>query len=234
MPNPTPILTLQFADIGFSNRSAFLAFIKKHIVEFALNRQELFLGQGYNAEYFHKDQQSSIEPVPVLIQPFINNGVLALRAYTKNAIDTLLFWQQLFKIENPAWCKNTVTSKENFIFSQLSKPIVYTSNNWIPFRDCKLKENNYYNIDKKADFQSTLIGNYRTLIQNLNIDEGNTKPNIEILKRSQHKSIIALKQKENAVKKYCFQIQFKIYVQMPLIFSLGQNVGYGNGVFKRI
>jgi hypothetical protein len=239
MPNnkTVPIKTIQFLDISFKNREAFLDFIKTNVIEFALNKQELFKAMGCNAEHFHKDKQNNTI-TKTLIHSLVKDNVFTLRAYTQKAIDTLDFWFTLYKKEHKHYV-NTIISTEQFEYKQLSKPQHYTSYNWAPFRDVVYKNNTYY-IEKNKpitnkDFKNQLFNNllYGFIQDVLMLDDKTIKvnpTNFDISKNYQ--SILALK-KDIAIKRHVFKTTFSINVQLPSYFSLGQNVGYGLGVFHR-
>ena len=242
MPN-TKIKTIQFLDISFKNREAFLDYIKTEVVQFALNRQDLFKAMNCNAQYFHREKHKEKE-VDVLIHSLIKDQVLSIRAYTQKAIETLDLWFKLYKKEFPDRCINTIISNETFQYKILEKPQTYTSSNWIPFNDCELKNKTYYNKEKnlaldKSSFKAQLFANLLYgFIEKIGLDTDNirVKPtNFKIA--TKHKSILALKTKVDAkeikVKKYSFKVTFTSNVQLPSYFSLGQNLGYGNGVFIR-
>ncbi|AMC10199.1 hypothetical protein Lupro_02550 [Lutibacter profundi] len=239
----TPIKTIQFLDLCFNNREYFLDHIKTEVVEFALNKQELFKAMDCNAEYFHKDKHKT-KTVDVLIHSLLINNTLTLRAYTQKAIETLDFWFTLYKKEFPKKCVNVIISTEFFEYKTLNQPQTYTSTNWIPFNNCELKNKTYYNKEKNIklnnnEFKTQLFANVLYgFIEKLGLDTQTIK-----LKPShftiapKHKSILALKTKvagkEIKVKKYSFKTTFTSNVQLPSYFSLGQNIGYGNGVFIR-
>jgi len=240
----TKIKTIQLLDITIQNRKAFLFTIKKYVVEFALKKQELFLAMGYDAQYFHKDDQSKEKKPTVLIHSLEKEGFFSIRAYTQKGIDTLNFWFQLFQKEYPKYCINIIQSEEVFEYKIIDKPITYNSINWIPFRNVVQEKGVYLDKDKqeKIDqklFISRLTANLLTFIGNLSLDTKTIRFNLKLNKVPiKHKSILALQTKEKGtllnVKKYAFQVNFTINVQLPSSFSLGQNVAYGNGVFNRI
>jgi len=249
MPNPTkiPIKTIQFLDISFLNRRAFLDFIQKEVIELALKNQEAFSVAACNAQYFHRDKQHK-KSVEVLIHNLIKDNVFSLRAYTKPAIKSLDYWYLLFQNKYPELCKNIIVSREQFEYKTLEKSISYTSYNWIPYRDCKRIDKQYF-YTKTAldgnehsypvDFIRQLFNNlvFGFIQQQLALDN-KIKVNIDNFSiNSGYKSIEALKTTKDQApfypKKLRFNVQFSTNVQLPSYFSLGQNPAYGNGVFIR-
>ncbi len=241
------IKTIQLLDIAFPDRKAFLDFIQKEVIELALKNQEAFRVAGCNAEYFHKDKHHN-KSVEVLIHSHIKDNCFALRAYTEPAIQSLDYWFLLFKNKYPEKCINTITSQEYFEYKLLEKPIIYTSNNWIPYRDCKQIDQHYYYTKKAADgseqqipadFKKQLFSNlvFGFLHQQLQMDKNIMVSITDFSISATYKSIEALKTtKDNAAfypKKRIFKVTFAVNVQLPSYFSLGQNPAYGNGIFIR-
>lgn len=240
------IKTIQFPDIAFPDHRAFLDFIQKEVIELALKNQEAFRVAGCNAEYFHKDKHHN-KSVEVLIHSHIKDNRFALRAYTEPAIQSLDYWFLLFKNKYPEKCVNTITSQEHFEYKLLEKPIMYTSNNWIPYRDCKQINQHYYYTKKvdgseqqfPADFKKQLFSNlvFGFLHQQLQMDKNILVDIKDFSIANNYKNIEALKTTKNNTAFYpikrLFKVTFAVNVQLPSYFSLGQNPAYGNGIFIR-
>jgi len=246
MSHKIPIYTLQFLDIPFNEenqlknaeRVLFLNFITKHVFEIALKNQSLFKAVGCDAEYFHKDKNFN-NKIPKIINCFIKDEVLTIRAYTKKGIETLKFWFKLYQKIHPKNCINVRFSKESYIF-KTEKPIKnnecliyhYTSTNWIAFDKITHKHNQYLVNKELATFKSTLIGHLRTFLEHIGMD---TKPHILAFKieniPTQHTRVMALKTNNKPITQLCFKIQFSTNYKLPSLFSMGKKVVFGFGVF---
>lgn len=228
-----PILTIYLTDVPVPTRHAFLKFIKQYVYTFALKRKQLFAEALCNAEHFHKDKQN-INKTPLLIHNVLLENKLALRAYTQVGINTLTFWYKLFSKAHPEFCKNVILKNETYKM-QSSKVIhSYYSNNWIPYRKCTFKNGFYYNEAKNevANFNDTLIGNLRTFLNILGFD-GALRFNLRIKTLQKHKPTVALLEKNNDIVKHSFSVVMETNLELPALFSVGQNVGYGNGLFLK-
>lgn len=247
------IYTLQFPTLGKMRRIQFLTFLQRSVVEFAFAHQNTFLANHLTAEFFHQDAQADKrEPqdrVPVLIHALSLNGMFTLRAYKEQACDTLRLWLQLFLNENPEFSQHIVETLEHIKIQETETPVIYKSTNYIPFRDCKTVNGFYANAEKdynqlqnKKDqphfaLQKQLFNNLGTFLFPLT---GNMQRNIELLHYpAPPKRVIALRSKNKEtgkienIYKQAFTVSVKTNLNLPMVFSMGQNVGYGNGVFIR-
>lgn len=236
----TPVHTLQFPNFGKLPRRAFLAVVHRHVTTFALQRQEILTQLGGHAGHFHT-LKSHPTPVPVLIHSLQKDGLLTLRAYTQPAISTLLIWHKLFQEAQPEYCSHTIETKEIFTYRQQEKPFFYKSTNWIPYRNLTENGKEYVDKDtgKQADFSSRLTGNLRTYVKNLGLESPDLHLEVSLKNiNPNHKTRTALIKKQEdgllPITKYAFGVTLATNVALPVYFSLGQNVGYGNGVFERI
>ncbi len=226
--------TIQYLDIPIKDRNHFLTHLQKNVHEFALHRQNQFLDNNCNAQYFHKDKQSK-EKFPVLINALLINSCFTLRAYTQRGIDSLNFYNDCFKKEGPTYYHNIIESTEFSSMDTLETPIIYESNNWIPYRDCKLKGGVFYNTesDTIVNFESRLQGNLLTLFNRVNDQKITFKEKLLQIKPNP-KSTMALMAKGKIIKKQTFTVKISIDVQLPTLFSIGQNPAFGNGIFKQV
>ena len=229
----TPIHTIQLPDVPIANQQAFLKFIKTYIHTFALERKALFEEANCNAEFFHKDKQATLK-IPLLIHSFIFENAVTIRAYTQQGIDTLKFWYALFSEAHPEFCQNVKLKNETCTIVPSNIQHTFLSTNWIPYRKCTYKNGFYYNTAKNevANFHDTAIGNFRTFLDSLGVDKS-IRFKISIEKISKHQPTIALLEKNNEIIKNAFSVSIKITLNLPNLFSLGQNVGYGNGLFVK-
>lgn len=238
MPNKTPIYTIQFLDLSFKNRLHFLDFIYKNIYDVALKNQALFKLNNCDAEYFHKDKTQE-NKVPKLINCFIKDNVLTIRAYTKKGAKTLKLWYKIYKKIAQQNCENVRVSKEAYQFKLDEEKLhYYSSENWIAFDKVMFKNKTYFINGNEAKFQSALVGHLRTFLNDLCIDNSGKILKLELLEiPKQHKTIIGLKTtqagKINRVSQFSFKIQFSTNYILPALFSLGRKKGYGNGVFVK-
>ena len=231
--NTTKIKTIQYQSIPIKNRSHFLSHLQKNVHEFALFQQSNFSANNTNAQYFHKDKQST-EKFPVLIHALEIDGLFALRAYTQNGIATLDHYNQLFTKQFPEHHHQYIEINETSPFKQTVKPLIYESQNWIPFRACQQKNGLYYDIenDTIANFESRLKGNIITFLNRINTNKLTFKTKLLQIKPNQ--LITALNANGKPIKKQTFHTKISIDLQLPSIFSIGQNPAFGNGVFKRL
>lgn len=237
------IYTLQFPQILLKNRLDFLDFTQKNIIELALKNQADFLANGLTAEYFHKDKNTK-EFTPIRIHTLQKDGLLTLRAYGDEAVESLRFWLTIFMDEHPNYCEHLIENLEHWELKTSEKPLYYQSYNWIPFNNCAEKNGCFYDKDQtekqiETALQSRITGNLRTFLQNIGIDNSQIETSI-VLNNYPEKAntTIALKTKvagsKKPIYKSSFNVKIKTNIILPLYFSLGQNVGYGNGVFTRI
>lgn len=235
-----PIKTIQYQNIPLKTRYLFLKHLQRNVHEFALNRQDQFLKAGNTAEFFHKDKQNK-NKTPVYIHGLNLDGFFALRAYTSPAIKTLNQYQQLLQQTHPEWIENCVESTEDCQIKKTEQPLVYQSNNWLPYRDCVAKNGIFYDKEKNkiADFENRIKGNVGSFLRTILSENSShievAKQAVKILQLTSRKQTdIALLSRGKEIKKYPFSIQISINYQLPQLFSLGQNVAFGNGVFRRI
>lgn len=239
-PDPITIYTLQFPDFGKVSRKRFLAIVHHHIFTFALKHQETIAQMGGCADYFHT-QKNKPKTVPVLIHGLQKDGLVTVRAYTQKATDTLAIWYRMFKEKHPEYCTHVIKTTETYTPKQLKKPLVYKSTNWIPYRNLQESDSGYIDNDRgqSADFNTRIIGNVRTLTNNLYPATSDIHLEVDLKKvKTPHKSILALMTRHEDVLtpiyKYAFTVTLTTNVSLPSYFSLGQNVSYGNGIFERI
>lgn len=246
------IYTLQFPQIELKNRIAFLNFVQRNVIEFAFRHTDTFVIEGLTPEYFHKNvalpPRSPEQRIPVHIHSLVLDGVFTLRAYGNKAVKTLQLWSTIFLNENPEYRDHIVEHTERLTIERLDQPLHYVSNNWIPFRDMQVYQGFYadagtdYTLAKTEKYQAhfalnkQLFNNLGTFLRSHHID---IHRDIALVQYpSPPKQHIALRTKidcktEN-IYKQAFSIEIKTHIRLPMIFSLGQNVGYGNGVFRRL
>ncbi len=250
--NNMQIYTLQFPQIQLKNRIEFLNFAQRCVIEFAFRNEEIFLSQGLTPESFHKNaslpQRSPQNREPVHIHSLMLGGKFALRAYGEEAVATLQLWSQLFLDENPEYRHHIVEHIEHIEIERLGKPLYYVSKNWIPFREMVLLDGYYVNrgvdyskVKSERDrphfaLNKQLFCNLGTFLRSHNVK---IHRDIELVQYpSAPKKCIALRTRENGkvINKYkdAFTVKIKTHVCLPMYFSLGQNVGYGNGLFVRV
>lgn len=233
MINTHPIQTLILPNVQIGTRQAFLKFIKQHIHTFALKRQAEFVDAHCNAEYFHKNKQGT-EKVPLFIHSFLYEQQFALRAYTQAGVDTLSFWYRLFSKAYPELCEQVILKNETCTIDTAHTTQIYESDNWIPYRKCVLKDGFYYNTFKNevANFHNTLLGNLRTFLSLLGFDN-TLRFTLDLKTLQEDQPIVALLDQRKDITKNAFKVTIATNLELPLLFSLGQNVGYGNGVFVK-
>jgi hypothetical protein len=239
-PNQVTIHTLQFPDFGQVSRKRFLAIVHRYVFTFALQHQDTIALMGGCADYFHT-QKNKPKNVPVLIHSLQKDGLVTLRAYTQKATHTLALWYRLFKEKHPEYCTHVIKTTEMYTPAQLKIPQVYQSTNWIPYRNLQQSDSLYIDKDnhQPVDFNSRIIGNVRTFTNNIYPATASLHLDI-ILKKINHPphTVVALiKRNEDVLTpicKYAFKVTITTNITLPVYFSLGQNVSYGNGIFKRI
>lgn len=240
------IKTIQYPNIPVKTRYLFLKHLQRNVHELALHHQASFLKVGTTAEYFHSDKQnksksSNRNQLPTCIHGIQVDGFFTLRAYTEPAIKALDHYQQLIHELQPEWTENCIESHENCMIKKTNQTFVYESKNWLPYRDCLQKNGIFYDKEKNriADFEMRLKGNIgsflRLVLGETSEHSALAKKNLRLLQNNHGKKTrIALLIKDQEIKKHPFRVQLALNYQLPQLFSLGQNVAYGNGVFKRI
>lgn len=234
------IYTIQFPAIKLKNRYEFLSFTQREVVELALRNKELFLQKQLNAEYFHKDK-SGTNKVPVRIHAIIKDGFYSLRAYGEEAVESLRLWFSLFMETHAHLDHHLIECLEHWQLQTSKTPQYYYSNNWIPFNNCAIENNVFFDKSKEEQnksnaLQSRLIGNLRSFFAYINIDNTEIDTRVKLCKypKKSHKQLALTKNisgKVNEIYKYAFTVCMESNVILPQIFSLGQNVSYGNGLF---
>ena len=235
------IYTLQFPLLGKLNRTAFLNFTQKKVVEFAFKYQHHFVGQGLTAEYFHKNNSTPLaKQVPVLIHALEYNNLYTLRAYGEQASDTLRLWLHLFTKENSILTEHILETLEHFNPKTSTEPQLYHSKNWVAINKCECKDGFYIDAENNRHnpelvLSKKISGHLRTFLKHLNIDLYTEATLLHYPKAP--KKVIALRTKVKNTKqniyKFTFTATLKTNLQLPLYFSLGQNIAYGNGVFVK-
>ncbi len=235
----TLIYTLQFPDFGQVSRKKFLSIVHRYVFTFALQRQDLMAQMGGCAGYFHT-QKHDFKTTPILIHSLQKDGIVTLRAYTQKAATTLALWYTLFKEAHPEWCTHVIETTERYTPVQLTKPQQYQSTNWIPYRNVQQQDGQYIDKDRdrEVDFTSRSIGNMRTFVNNI-YPTTSLQLDVTLTKApTHHDTVVALIKRKEAVltpiHKYAFTVTLTSNISLPLYFSLGQNVSYGNGIFERV
>lgn len=240
----TSIKTIHFTNKSFKTRTGFLNYIKKYIVEFSLHRQGLFIKNGCNAEYFHKEKNSKTE-TKIVIHSLLKDEVLTLRAYTKKGIETLEFWYKLFKEAYPEKCKNVIISTECFEFKKVDEPIYYTSCNWAPFGKVLVNKEGFHlnkipNIITNNGFKEHLVKSLKgQLLKELfGVENENIFKIIHFKMSNSVKKVVAFDTKPRTtdnkpLEHHIFKVTIAVNVQLPSCFSLGQRTAYGLGVFEK-
>jgi hypothetical protein len=234
-----PVYTLQLPVLRFDNRVRFLDIRQRQVVEPALRNKALFSENGCDVTLFHKDGDEQKFGTP-LIHIMDMQQLFTLRAYGARAVQTLQCWQEWTSKTNPAWLKSAVISREEFALETDAGRAVYETDNYIPFSRCTAIGEYFIDAgkphaDSKQVLQSRLTGNLRTFLNNLGIsDRGmNTLFEMQLYPR-QPSDYPALKSKGEVIYKKSFHIRVETNLHLPLYFSLGQNVAYGCGIFKRV
>ncbi len=242
------IYTLQFPEITLKSRVKFLHFVQRNVIEFAFKHQVLFLEKGLTAEYFHRNaeipKRKPQERIPIHIHSIVWNGIFSLRAYGEKAVATLQIWSQLFLDENPKYRHHIIEHIEHINIERLEQPMYYVSDNWIPFREMQVYKGfyveagtDYSHVENEKDqphfaLNKQLFNNLGTFLRSHNIE---IHRDIELVQYpSEPQTHIALRTQKENIYKQAFHVKIKIHIRLPICFSLGQNTGYGNGVFKRI
>ncbi len=237
------IYTLQFPQVELKNRMAFLDFVQQNVIALALKNEASFLENGVSTIYFHKKKQHK-GFVPIRIHSIMQNGLFTVRAYGEEAVNSLRFWLPLFLDKFPDYSEHIIENLEHWELKKSEHPLYYQSENWIPFNDCAEKDGCFYDNEYPEQqiataLQSRLTGNLRTFFSSIGIDNSTIDTQIILLEYPEKaQQVIALKTKVNGklkeIPKKSFRVKVKTNVVLPMCFSLGQNVAYGNGIFGRI
>ncbi|GAA3657845.1 hypothetical protein [Flavivirga jejuensis] len=256
---PIPTKTIQIDGIACKERKTFFYNLKKYVFQCVIENQEAFFKNGLLNQYIHESiQQKQARDAynksvknkinqkdrtevqyklqqPLYVQSLIKNKLFTLNAFGEKGVASLELWLQLFKTKTDINTSAlTISTQETTVKIEPTQPNrIYKSENWIPFRLCKNKNGFYYNLDKTpqklADFEARLKKNLETFILNTCEQElfkldslWLAITNLEALGEQ-----LAL----NNQKKQVFKVEFECNYNLPDLFSLGQNVAYGNGVF---
>lgn len=256
-----PTKTIHIKEIACKERKTFFYNLKKYVFQYVIENEDIFLENGVLNQYIHESAQQKQErdaynkmvkkkneenpsaatykkQHPLYVQSLVQKNMFTLNAFSDKGVASLNLWLQLFKtkISEEAISKLTISTIESQIKIAQTKPnITYKSNNWIPFRNCKSENGFYYNMDKTpkklANFEERLKKNLETfIVKTCNQPNFNLETlwlvitNLETLGEQ-----LAL----NHQKKQFFKVEFECNYNLPDLFSLGQNVAYGNGVFVK-
>lgn len=227
-----------FPNITIDNKAFFFGFINRYIHRLTYTNKDQFIAENLNVDLIHKSTANAQQPY---IMPYVSNNMLHIIAYGKQAIKTLDCWLAILQKKQPIMAANykEILKKEVFFYTE--KKHLYTSRNWIAYNNCKLQNGFFYkeNKDKQqelANFQSVIIGNVRTFFAQHNIQSNATENplKISVLKLEANGTKPSLLKKGEPIKKHHFSVLIESQWELPSLFFLGQNVGYGNGVFTRI
>lgn len=230
----TKIITLP--NLQFKTQSIFLNFVHQKLHVFTVKtHREKFEEENININLIHN--KFSIEQPKVT--PYILNDFFHIKGYGVKAIEALNYWFQLFQKEHPKECINASKIQKEEILQITNTTQRYVSKNWIAFNKCTHKNGFYYkqykNQQELANFHSTIVGHFRTLFNGLDIKTSKEIPlKIKIIHIEQSEQKPALFEKGTSINKYQFSIIIETNWQLPSIFSIGQNIGYGNGIFTRV
>lgn len=236
--NTIPIQSLLLPNLKFANRKEFLYLRKQFVIEPALQHYEYFRKNGGNASHFHKHSKDVGFGVP-LIHTLDYNNMFCLRAYGEQAVKTLEIWQQWIAGLYPHTTKSAVSMSENYSLEKLEESLYYISYNYIPFNNC-LKAGNYFVDadrtvqDEENILQKRLIGNLRTFLTNIGLNDRGMDTVFQLLRYPDQSVSYAALLKESMIYKSALQVIVKTNLSLPLLFSLGQNVGYGCGLFEKV
>ena len=246
------LLTKQISIEGLDchSQQAFQYVLKKYVFSLVIQEQNQFAAMGLKNEYIHESVQQNearkeknkdlpkeqkISHYPVLVNAFYQQGKFNIIGYGKKGIACLDLWLCLFNNLPSIQDKNLDISvlQSQTQIGPAATDYTYTCYNWVPFRNCKSINGFYYNLDKKpkqiANFETRLKKNLETFItKTCGLPSFDTSALwMSILKLEHTQKKVALNKQQKAF----FKITFSCNYKLPSIFSLGQNVAYGNGVF---
>jgi len=236
--NTIPIQSLLLPNLKFANREEFLYLRKQFVIEPALQHYEYFRKNGGNASHFHKRTVDAGFGVP-LIHSLDYNNVFCLRAYGAHAVHTLKLWQEWAGESHPHMMRSAATLSESCLLSYTDEPVFYASGNYIPFNNCVRVDGFFADADRLSDevapmLQNRLIGNLRTFLKNIGLDDRGMHTIFKLQQYPAERRSYAALLKDEIIRKTAFEVVVQTNLQLPLFFSLGQNVGYGCGLFERV
>lgn len=235
---PVPIHTLHLPTLSYRSRSEFLALRQRFVVESALQNSESYLRNGCNASHFHKAGKDTGFGVP-LIHIIDKSGLFTLRAYGQEAVRTLQFWRMETERRHPHVFTSSFSQDEMYLLDENQAATTYQSQNYIPFSKCGIADGYFMDLEKteidpKSALQSRLIGNLRTFFRNLGVSDNGMDTRFRIMRYpTKAEDYIALYSGGKSIYKKAFALRVETNLLLPHYFSLGQNVGYGCGVFER-
>lgn len=245
--------TIQLPSMHCANREAFLYNVKKYVFQLSIENEELFAKSGLKNQYIHestaqqkariadnknKPKAQQIHQQPLYVHSYIVNNCFTLNGYGQKGIDCLNIWLTLLK-QHPEIDKSKLvvnTTEKEIEFTKTPQNFTYQSKNWIAYRNCKAINGFFYDIDKApkrlVNFEKRIKKNIETFVtetcgyKNFVANELNV-----IITKIKH---LGRKVALNRQQKEFFEIQFQCNYNLPEVFSLGQNVAYGNGLFFKI
>lgn len=225
-------------NVKIATQTQFLSFVNQYIHTLTLRNKEDFYAQKLNVDLIHKNNSNQQPP---FIVPYVKNNIMHIIAYGKEAIKILDYWFYILQKTTPTVYTNYSEIKDTETFCYSNTKHLYTSRNWIAFNKCKYENGFFYKKTKDnhpvlANFNSAIIGNLRTLFgkHNINSNAENSPLKIDILKIDTLGEKTIFLKKGKAIKKHHFSILIETNWQLPRIFFLGQNIGYGNGFFEKL
>lgn len=235
------IFTLHF-DIKFSSRAEFLRLVYNNIYTLSIRHEREFT--DVDVSLFHKSAIHSSEHkhfMP-LIHCVQDNG-LKMIAYGTTAKRTLETWLYVAKKLNQLPSEQFTTSTTEIPnMGKTSKTyFFYKTQNYIPFRSCYKRgiifsENKspVNSFDTEVGLQLILKEHISTFLRALGRD--NQRFSFLLTQYpTQFHWVEAIKPKKDFNgKKPAFEILIATDLILPETFSLGQNVGTGNGIFRRV
>lgn len=238
MPPGIEIHSLLLPDLRFANREEFLYLRKQFVIELALRHHDFFSRKGGNASHFHKRTEDTGFGVP-LIHCLDYNNVFCLRAYGAHAIQTLKLWQEWARAVYPHMMQSVASMSESYLLGHTDEPVFYGSSNYIPFNNCIRVDGCFADADRLSDevasmLQNRLIGNLRTFLKNIGLDDRGMHTIFKLQQYPAEGRSYAALLKDEIIRKTAFEVVVQTNLQLPLFFSLGQNVGYGCGLFERV
>lgn len=236
-------MTLHF-DKEFSSRGEFLRFVYDHIYTLTAKHQEYFVDEGVDITLFHRSicKGSAEEHTMPSIHCMQDEG-LKITAYGHEAGLTLEKWLALSVKLGQISSANCVTHRTSIpnIGQTSSKKIYYASQNYIPYRSC-YKRGLYFTentepvsrYDSEAGLQLMLKEHMETFLRSVQKPNNNFSFVLTQYPEQYH-WVEAIKPKPayNG-KKPAFEVTVATDLILPYCWSIGQNTGTGNGVFKKV
>lgn len=237
------IITTIHIDREFSSRGEFFWFIHTYIYTLTVHKKEYF-GGACDIRHFHKSiAKGTGEEHAIPLIHCIEDSGLRVIAYGAEAGETLDTWYSLCRklrhLDGISCQRHVYELPDMGTVTQATQH--YVSQSYIPFRTCYKKGLHFVAgkdakppYDSETALQIAIKEQMTSFLCALGLEVPDFSCVLKAYPRAYHwREAIKPKQFFNG-KKPAFKIEIATDLILPDVFSIGQNVGQGNGVFRRL